>query len=72
MSVDKKTRFKILRITDVTEKVGIPISTLYWMIANSDFPKSIKLSERSVGWIEADIDNWIEKKIMEAENNGVI
>lgn len=54
---------KILRLASVTERTGIPKSTLYELIAAGDFPKQISLSQRSVGWLETEIDHWLETKI---------
>jgi len=32
-------------------------------MANNEFPMSISLGGRSVGWLEADINAWLEKQI---------
>ncbi len=60
---------KIIRVKDVAQKVGIARSTLYdWLNSDSprfdcSFPKPIYLNKRSIGWIELEIDNWIESKM---------
>jgi prophage regulatory protein len=51
---------KILRITDVKERTGLGRSTIYKMVAAETFPKPIGLSVKAVGWLESDIQNWIE------------
>ena len=43
--------------------VGLSRSTIYTLMKNSEFPLSIKLSERSVAWRLGDIQNWINDKI---------
>jgi prophage regulatory protein len=55
--------YKILRLPAVKESTGLSRSTIYLWIANNKFPKSISLGGRSVGWLEEDINQWLEKKI---------
>lgn len=54
---------KILRKKDVLEKTGLSKSTIYELITKNQFPRQIKLSKRSVGWLESEIDQWIKSKI---------
>lgn len=54
---------RILRLDAVVEKTGKPRSSIYWMIEHGLFPKQIKLGERSVGWIESEVDEWIKQRI---------
>ena len=51
---------KLLRRTQVTERYGIPKSTLYDLIATGRFPRPIKLSARCVAWRIDDLINWEE------------
>ena len=46
----------------VTRKTGLASSSLYAAIARGEFPKPIKLGERSVGWLSREIDAWIEAR----------
>ncbi|HHR6443367.1 TPA: AlpA family phage regulatory protein [Providencia alcalifaciens] len=56
---------KILRIRVVMDKIGISRSTIYdWLNPNSKrydptFPKQRRLGKQSIGWMEADIDEWL-------------
>jgi prophage regulatory protein len=54
---------KILRLPDVINITGLSRSSIYQKISDGEFPKQISLGSKSVGWIEADIQNWIEDKI---------
>jgi prophage regulatory protein len=54
---------KIIRLPGVLSRIGIKRSTLYQMIESGDFPKQIKLGERSVGWLETEINLWIKTRI---------
>ncbi|AEB27872.1 helix-turn-helix transcriptional regulator [Francisella hispaniensis] len=54
---------KILRLSQVVEMTGTSKSTIYRWINANQFPKPINLSHASVGWLEADINDWIQSKI---------
>ena len=61
---------KILRLPQVKAQTGLSRSTIYLRIKNNEFPKSISLGGRAIGWLESDIQNWLEDRItqsMEAE-----
>lgn len=57
MSVDKKFRF--LKLTEVVSKTGLSRSGLYKATRDGVFPKQIKLSGRSVVWLESDVEDWM-------------
>lgn len=60
---------KILRLPTVKEKSGLSRSTIYLRIKKGDFPKPISLGDRAVGWLENDIDDWLDKKIKESQDS---
>ncbi len=59
---------RILRITEVAKKLSIGKSTIYdWLNPKSprydpNFPKPIKLSAKTIGWLSTMVDEWIENK----------
>jgi len=53
----------ILRRNAVEKKVGLGRSSIYAELAKNTFPKPVKLSQRSIGWIESEIDDWIASRI---------
>ena len=55
----------IKRLNGVKSMVGLSRSTIYALMAAGEFPKSISLSDdgRAVGWLEADIQDWIDSRI---------
>jgi prophage regulatory protein len=64
---------RILRKPDVLKKIGVSKTQLQNLIEAGEFPGAIKLGgpeARAIGWIEAEIDAWIEKKI--AERNAAL
>jgi len=56
-------RTKILRLPTVLDRTGLSRSTVYQRVAEGNFPKSISLGAIAVGWIEAEIDEWIARQI---------
>lgn len=59
---------KVLRLKSVKESTGLSRSSIYAMIKNCEFPGSISLGSRSVGWLEADIQKWIDSRINKSRN----
>lgn len=54
---------RILRRPRVSSVTGLGRSSIYRYISLGLFPKPIRLGNRTVGWLESDINNWIEEKI---------
>jgi len=63
------SRLQILRLPQVIELTGLSRSTIYdLMDAKSKrfdptFPKQVKLSMSSVGWLAVEVEAWIESKV---------
>ena len=51
-----------LTIKEVSNLLGISVSTINRLIKNGDFPKKIKLSPRRMVFMKREIDEWIESK----------
>jgi len=62
--------YSILRLKEVMQVTGLGRSVIYKKIKEGLFPQQIKLTERSSGWVESEINNWIEAKVQE-RNAGV-
>jgi len=56
----------ILRLKATLAKTGLSRSVLYSEISKGNFPKQISLSERSIGFLESEIDSWIDTRIKES------
>lgn len=59
---------KILKLNQVKELTGLCRSNLYKFISEGRFPKQINLSERSVGWSETEVNQWITDRIKERDD----
>jgi prophage regulatory protein len=57
---------KILRLPAVKEATGLSRSLLYQMISDNKFPRPVQLGARAVGWLECDVNEWLEGKISES------
>lgn len=53
----------ILRLHAVMKRTGLSRSTIYLRISKGQFPQSISLGDRAVGWIEAEINEWLDRQI---------
>lgn len=60
---------RLIRIREVLDKVGLSKATLYRLIAAGEFPASIQLSSRAVGWEESLVDEFLMKKLVRATSN---
>lgn len=63
------TKDCILRWPQVQERAGICRSHAHKLAAQGDFPRPIKLGARSSGWLESEIDAWLEQRIAESRSN---
>ncbi|WP_019594112.1 AlpA family transcriptional regulator [Thioalkalivibrio sp. ALM2T] len=53
----------ILRLPTVKARTGLSRSTIYLRISQGSFPKPITLGGRAVGWIEAEVNDWLKQQI---------
>lgn len=53
----------ILRLPAVKTRTGLSRSTIYLRISEGSFPRPIHLGGRAVGWVEAEIQAWIDYQI---------
>jgi prophage regulatory protein len=58
----------ILTLPDVKRSTGLSRSTIYLRIAQGTFPKPVSLGGRAVGWLEAEVQQWLQRRI-EANRN---
>ncbi len=53
----------ILRLPDVINRTGLARSTIYLYVSKGLFPKPVKLGVRAVGWLDTEVENWIETRV---------
>lgn len=59
----------ILRLPAVKKKTGQSRSTIYEKVQRGEFPAPVKIGERAVGWVEAEVDSWVQT-LIEARDRG--
>jgi prophage regulatory protein len=58
---------KFIRLPEVKNKTGLSRSSIYLRMSNGEFPQSISLGSRAVGWLEEDINQWLEDCIVNSK-----
>jgi len=61
---------RILRLPEVKDRTGLSRSTIYLRIKQGSFPTQIKLDGRAAGWIEEEVNGWIEQRIQQSRGLG--
>ena len=51
----------ILRLPAVKARTGLARSTIYLRVEQGTFPKPISLGARAVGWLESEIQEWLQQ-----------
>jgi prophage regulatory protein len=54
---------KFMRLPEVKNITGLSRSSIYLRMSNGEFPQSISLGSRAVGWLNADIEQWLDERI---------
>src|SRR5439155_12401841 len=62
------TMHTILRLPDVKRSTGLSRSTIYLRIAQGTFPKPVSLGGRAVGWLESEVQQWLQRRIEASRN----
>ena len=60
---------RIIRLRDLSDYCGLRRTAVEDLIKAGRFPKPVRLGERSMGWMEADLIRWQQERI--AERDGV-
>lgn len=69
MQQEAKSEVAIQKRARVQERTGLSCSGIYAEMAKGRFPKPVKLSARSVGWVSTDIDAWINSRVKTEANS---
>lgn len=60
---------RILRFPDVVTKTGLSKSAIYERIRSSEFPVPVPLGPRAVGFVEHEVEGWLEQLIGHSRNH---
>ena len=69
--IEQKTRGQVrfLRLPEVMARTGLSRSTIYVRLEQGRFPRPVSLGGRAVGWIEAELDEWMRERIAASRRN---
>ena len=58
-SAHNTSQSRVLRLKEVCKLTGLGRSFIYQLQAEEQFPHSIKIGVRAVGWLEAEVQEWV-------------
>lgn len=58
---------KFVKIEEVAVKVGLSRSSIYSFVGKGTFPKQVRISAGSVGWIDSEVEEWMALRIAERD-----
>ncbi len=50
---------RFIRLDSVRDRTGLSRSTIWRLERRGDFPKHRRISLNAVGWLEAEVDEWV-------------
>lgn len=62
---------KVLPRGETTARVGLHYTTIWRLMKRGEFPMPVQLSDNRIGWLEAEIDDWIARRVA-ARDAGVV
>ncbi len=60
---------RFLRLPEVMARTGLSRSTIYVRLEQGRFPRPVSLGGRAVGWIESEIDEWMNERVAESRGD---
>lgn len=58
---------RLIKLKEVKEMTTLAKPTIYRLIAAGMFPKQVSTGDRSVAWVEKEVEDWIFKKMSERD-----
>lgn len=55
---------RFLKLKEVMEKTALSRSAIYRKMSEDAFPKSVNLGDRAVAWVESEVDDWMERMLL--------
>lgn len=57
------TPSRVLRLKEVCKVTGLGRSFIYQLQSERRFPHSIRIGVRAVGWLDNEVQNWLEGRV---------
>lgn len=58
---------RLIKLKEVLALTGLSRSHTYALAQRGEFPKPVKLTERSSAWVQAEVIAWIESRITQRD-----
>jgi len=59
---------KIVKINAVKQQTHLSVASIYRLAKQGDFPKQMKLGVRASGWLQSEIDDWIQSRLNDRDS----
>lgn len=60
---------KLIRLRQVMQMTGLGRSSIYNYMKDQSFPKQVKITSNLSAWVETEINEWIQDKVNQRDNN---
>jgi prophage regulatory protein len=54
-------------MAEAVRQTGLPKSSIYALLKEGNFPKRLQLSTRCIGFVESEIQDWVQARIAERD-----
>ncbi|MEL3920335.1 helix-turn-helix transcriptional regulator [Aeromonas enteropelogenes] len=54
---------RFIRVREAIQKTGLSKSSIYDLMAQGQFPQTVRLGGRSVAFVEGEVDTWMAERI---------
>ncbi len=55
-----------IRLPEVQRRTGYSKAWIYRLISQQRFPSAVKIGSRAIAFVESEIDDWIDQRIVES------
>jgi prophage regulatory protein len=69
LNEDKTMQTRLIRLKAVMTMTGLSRSGIYKYISEDRFPQSVNLGTRAIGFVEQEVNRWIEQRIEDRDSN---
>ena len=70
-SPNRPSEPSLLRLSEVRQRIGLSRSTIYARIAEGKFPRPVPIGARAVGFLKAEVENWIADQVAQRDQRHV-
>jgi prophage regulatory protein len=63
---------RLIKLNEVLKITGLSKSSVYRLINQKDFPEQIRIIDNRVGWIESEVDDWVQSRIAASRDTHIV